>query len=163
MDIDLGLLRTVEREKEIPFDELVSIIEQAILTAYAKHTSPTGELPEGARAALDRKHVKHDAPIAGAREIAAALTAVPAFARQSEPVETTPPGASGPDSLPIESSQAGENTEIVVTGSFIRGTPEDAALPVDVISADEIQKRSDAALSGIPVTLAAIKAAAEAR
>ena len=55
MDIDLGLLRTVEREKEIPFDELVRIIEQAILTAYAKHTSPTGELPHGARAELDRK------------------------------------------------------------------------------------------------------------
>ncbi|QIG38171.1 transcription termination/antitermination protein NusA [Microbacterium sp. 4R-513] len=55
MDIDLGLLRTVEREKEIPFDELVRIIEQAILTAYAKHTSPTGELPPGARAELDRK------------------------------------------------------------------------------------------------------------
>ncbi|MGV9195040.1 transcription termination factor NusA [Microbacterium sp. MC2] len=55
MDIDLGLLRTVEREKEIPFDELVRIIEQAILTAYAKHNSPTGELPEGARAELDRK------------------------------------------------------------------------------------------------------------
>ena len=55
MDIDLGLLRTVEREKEIPFEELVRIIEQAILTAYAKHTSPTGELPEGARAVLDRK------------------------------------------------------------------------------------------------------------
>ena len=29
MDIDLGLLRTVEREKEIPFEELVRIIEQA--------------------------------------------------------------------------------------------------------------------------------------
>jgi N utilization substance protein A len=55
VDIDLGLLRTVEREKEIPFDELVHIIEQAILTAYAKHTSPTGELPTGARAELDRK------------------------------------------------------------------------------------------------------------
>src|SRR5690349_24841405 len=55
MDIDLGLLRTVEREKEIPFDELVRIIEQAILTAYAKNASPTGELPEGARAQLDRK------------------------------------------------------------------------------------------------------------
>ena len=55
VDIDLGLLRTIEREKEIPFDELVRIIEQAILTAYAKHTSPTGELPEGARAELDRK------------------------------------------------------------------------------------------------------------
>ncbi|WP_454261419.1 NusA N-terminal domain-containing protein [Pseudoxanthomonas mexicana] len=55
MDIDLGLLRTVEREKEIPFEELVRIIEQAILTAYAKHTSPDGELPEGTRAVLDRK------------------------------------------------------------------------------------------------------------
>jgi N utilization substance protein A len=55
VDIDLGLLRTVEREKEIPFEELVRIIEQAILTAYAKHTSPTGELPEGARSELDRK------------------------------------------------------------------------------------------------------------
>ncbi|WP_203135781.1 transcription termination factor NusA [Microbacterium sp. JZ31] len=55
MDIDLGLLRTVEREKEIPFDELVRIIEQAILTAYGKHTSQSGEVPEGARAQLDRK------------------------------------------------------------------------------------------------------------
>ena len=55
MDIDLSLLRTIEREKEIPFDELVRIIEQAILTAYAKHTTSTGELPEGARAVLDRK------------------------------------------------------------------------------------------------------------
>ena len=50
MDIDLSLLRTIEREKEIPFDELVRIIEQAILTAYAKHTTASGELPEGARA-----------------------------------------------------------------------------------------------------------------
>ncbi len=55
MDIDLSLLRTIEREKEIPFDELVRIIEQAILTAYAKHTTTTGELPEGARAVLDRR------------------------------------------------------------------------------------------------------------
>jgi transcription termination/antitermination protein NusA len=54
MDVDLALLRTIEREKEIPFDELVRIIEQAILTAYAKNASPTGELPEGARAVLHR-------------------------------------------------------------------------------------------------------------
>jgi len=54
MDVDLALLRTIEREKEIPFDELVRIIEQAILTAYAKNASPTGEIPEGARAHLDR-------------------------------------------------------------------------------------------------------------
>ncbi|GAA2538207.1 transcription termination factor NusA [Microbacterium mitrae] len=55
MDIDLSLLRTIEREKEIPFAELAHIIEQAVLTAYAKHTSPDDELPEGARAALDHK------------------------------------------------------------------------------------------------------------
>jgi N utilization substance protein A len=65
VDIDLGLLRTVEREREIPFDELVHIIEQAILTAYAKHTSPTGTLPEGTRAHLDRKsgHVSIYVPL----------------------------------------------------------------------------------------------------
>ena len=54
MDIELSLLRGIEKEKAIPFDELVSIIEQAILTAYAKHTSPDGELPEGTRARLSR-------------------------------------------------------------------------------------------------------------
>ncbi len=55
MDIDLTLLKTIEREKDIPFDELVRIIEQAILIAYAKHTSPSGELAAGARAEVDRK------------------------------------------------------------------------------------------------------------
>jgi N utilization substance protein A len=55
VDIDLGLLKTIEREKEIPFDELARIIEQAILTAYGKHTSPTGAVPEGARAEVNRK------------------------------------------------------------------------------------------------------------
>ena len=38
MDIDLSVLRLMEREREIPFEELVQIIEQAILTAYLKHT-----------------------------------------------------------------------------------------------------------------------------
>lgn len=56
MDIDLGLLRTIEREKDIPFDELVRIIEQAILTAYGRHTSESGEIPEGVRVELDRKN-----------------------------------------------------------------------------------------------------------
>jgi len=55
VDIDLALLKTIEREKEIPFDELARIIEQAILTAYAKHISSEGEIPAGARAELDRK------------------------------------------------------------------------------------------------------------
>ena len=53
MDIDLGVLRLMEREREIPFEELVQIIEQAILTAYLKHTGNTAD--SGARAELDRK------------------------------------------------------------------------------------------------------------
>jgi transcription termination/antitermination protein NusA len=65
MDIDLALLKTIEREKEIPFDELARIIEQAILTAYGRHVSPNGEVPAGARATLDRKsgHVSIFTPL----------------------------------------------------------------------------------------------------
>ncbi|KJL18415.1 hypothetical protein RN51_03248 [Microbacterium oxydans] len=55
MDIELSLLRGIEKEKAIPFDELVAIIEQAILTAYSKHVSAEGITPEGVRVDLDRK------------------------------------------------------------------------------------------------------------
>ena len=57
MDIDLSVLRLMEREREIPFDELVQIIEQAILTAYLKHTDtePHGTSSRRARVELDRK------------------------------------------------------------------------------------------------------------
>jgi len=51
MDIDLSILRMLEREKEISFDVLVEAIEQALLTAY--HKSP-GAQPR-ARVTLDRK------------------------------------------------------------------------------------------------------------
>ncbi len=51
MDIDMSILRSLEREKEISFDVLVEAIEQALLTAY--HKTP-GAL-EHARVALDRK------------------------------------------------------------------------------------------------------------
>jgi len=44
-----------------------------------------------------------------------------------------------------------EIAEVVVTGSFIRGTPEDAALPVDVISQEDLEKQ------GSPSTLEMIK------
>jgi N utilization substance protein A len=57
MDIDLSVLRLMEREREIPFDELVVIIEQAIQTAYLKHTG-IPEAKDGnhpARVELDRK------------------------------------------------------------------------------------------------------------
>jgi transcription termination/antitermination protein NusA len=51
MDIDLSILRMLEREKEISFDVLVEAIEQALLTAY--HKTPGAQ--ETARVQLDRK------------------------------------------------------------------------------------------------------------
>ena len=50
MDIDLNILRMLEREKEISFDVLVEAIEQALLTAY--HKTPGAR--EQARVELDR-------------------------------------------------------------------------------------------------------------
>jgi len=61
VDIDLRVLRLMESEREIPFEELVQIIEQAILTAYLKHTAPEEHHKHGAdeepkaRVVLDRK------------------------------------------------------------------------------------------------------------
>ena len=52
MDIDLSILRMLEREKEISFEVLVEAIEQALLTAY--HKSPGAQ--EHARVELDRKN-----------------------------------------------------------------------------------------------------------
>jgi transcription termination/antitermination protein NusA len=51
MDIDLSILRMLEREKEISFDVLVEAIEQALLTAYQR----TPGAYEEARVELDRK------------------------------------------------------------------------------------------------------------
>jgi len=59
-------------------------------------------------------------------------------------------GASGQAQAQAQTSPT-EIGEVVVTGSFIRGTPEDAALPVDVISAEDIEKQ------GAPSTLELIK------
>ena len=60
MDIDLSVLRFMEREREIPFEELAHIIEQAILTAYLKHEGEgdpktPDAAPIVARVHLDRK------------------------------------------------------------------------------------------------------------
>jgi iron complex outermembrane receptor protein len=53
---------------------------------------------------------------------------------------------------PAAAQQPGTTVgEVVVTGSFIRGTPEDAALPVDVVSQEELQRR------GSPTTIDLIK------
>ncbi|GAA3591500.1 transcription termination factor NusA [Klugiella xanthotipulae] len=58
MEIDLTVLRMMEREKEIPFAELVQIIEQAIQTAYLKHVNEAevrAEAVTSARVVLDQK------------------------------------------------------------------------------------------------------------
>ena len=51
MDIDMSILRMLEREKEISFEVLVEAIEQALLMAYQK----TSGAYEEARVELDRK------------------------------------------------------------------------------------------------------------
>lgn len=58
MEIDLTVLRLMEREREIPFDELVTIIEAAVLTAYLKHTGSSEHVAPGEpepRVRIDRK------------------------------------------------------------------------------------------------------------
>jgi len=56
--IELVTLRQIEREKEIPFDELVEIIEQAIQSAYLRHAE-NQKLPvpseDAVKVTLDRK------------------------------------------------------------------------------------------------------------
>jgi len=54
MDIDLSALRLVERDREIPFNELVEIIEAAVEAAYHKSVGTT----DPARAVLDQKSGK---------------------------------------------------------------------------------------------------------
>lgn len=55
MDIDLNVLKMMEREKEIPLSELIGIIEQAIRTAYIKSQTEPGEAEPDVRVELDRK------------------------------------------------------------------------------------------------------------
>ncbi len=58
MDIDISVLRLMEREKDLPFEVLASAIEDALLTAYEK----TEGAVQGARVDLNRKtgHVDGD-------------------------------------------------------------------------------------------------------
>lgn len=61
MDIDLSVLRAMEHDRDIPFEELATIIEQAIATAYLKHVGGPEQRERrdrehsGVRASLDRK------------------------------------------------------------------------------------------------------------
>jgi transcription termination/antitermination protein NusA len=51
MDIDISVLRLMEREKDLPFELLAKAIEEALLTAYER----TDGAQEGARVELNRK------------------------------------------------------------------------------------------------------------
>ena len=51
MNVDIAALRTIEREKDIPFETVIEAIETALLTAY-RHTD--GHQPH-ARIDIDRK------------------------------------------------------------------------------------------------------------
>lgn len=52
MDIDISVLRLMEREKDVPFDLLASAIEEALLSAYEKTDDPVS----GARVELNRRN-----------------------------------------------------------------------------------------------------------
>jgi iron complex outermembrane recepter protein len=64
-------------------------------------------------------------------------------------------GACGILATAVSTALAQQSSEVaevvIVTGSYIRGTAEDAALPVDVISSDELEK------IGAPTTLELLK------
>ena len=51
MKLDLGALRGIERERDVPFETLVAAIETALLTAYSTRR---GAQPH-ARVEIDRK------------------------------------------------------------------------------------------------------------
>ena len=67
--------------------------------------------------------------------LAMGMTAVPAAAQVG-----TPDPSIGQAEAEVAQAPA---ADIVVTGSLIRGTPEDAALPVDVIGAEELARQGN--------------------
>ena len=55
MEIDINALKLVEREREIPFNDLLEIIEQAILQAYLRSKSEPTPTAEHPRVEIDRR------------------------------------------------------------------------------------------------------------
>ena len=94
MDIDMTALRALEREKDITFDVVVELIEQALLSAY--HKVP-GALPQ-ARVTLDRRsgHVsvlareKLEVPPVDPADETEGETSAPPAPRFSEEFDHTP-------------------------------------------------------------------------
>ena len=70
--------------------------------------------------------------------LAMTLGVAPGFAYAQPPVETAP----AEEQPPIDDSTVVVD-EIISTGTFIRGTPEDAALPVEVIGRQELLQQGN--------------------
>ena len=65
--------------------------------------------------------------------------------------------ATAQDSAPA--GRSGGIEVVVVTGSYIAGTPEDAALPVDVLSADDLEKQGSPTVVQLVKTITASQSA----
>ena len=87
--------------------------------------------------------------VATAATVIALGLVAPAQAQQTPAQDAQ--GSAPPAPLPPSNAVEEETPDVVVTGSLIRGTPEDAALPVDVIGFDELSKR------GAPTALDLLK------
>ena len=57
-----------------------------------------------------------------------------------------------------QSTEASEISEvIIVTGSYIRGTAEDAALPVDVLTSDDLTKQGSPSMPDLIKSIPAVQ------
>jgi iron complex outermembrane receptor protein len=92
---------------------------------------------------MKHRFLAHASALAAVTITAFALVS-PALAQgvPDNPATEAPEGTARDGSVP----PAVDDETIVVTGSLIRGTPEDAALPVDLISAEELAKQGSPTL-----------------
>ncbi|GAA4108092.1 hypothetical protein GCM10022415_00500 [Knoellia locipacati] len=133
MDIDLAVLRGVERERDISLDVLIPAIEQALLLAYQR----TDGAYRSARAELDRKtgHVTiwareefevpvEDEPTTGPTDAPAPASAdSAALATESADAE----GEGAPDAAPDgDSNAASADSAALATGSADASSEEPA-------------------------------------
>ncbi|HTE39725.1 MAG TPA: TonB-dependent receptor, partial [Steroidobacteraceae bacterium] len=60
---------------------------------------------------------------------------------------------------PAPVAQQGELESVIVTGSYIRGTPEDSALPVDVVTAEDLAEQGSPTVVQLVKTITASQSA----
>lgn len=88
--------------------------------------------------------------------IAIAISSVPAYAAELETAGAVATDAETAPLQPVsangEGADGSDNQEIIVTGSFIRGSSETAAMPINVIDSEDLRKQ------GSPSTVELLKA-----